>query len=262
MIGNALISTAVAPIHRKSNFTSEMVTQGLMFESLSIRQKKDNWYNVMMDDGYEGWIHTFYLSDSKMHSTNNLILYNRYTPIRSKCSRDSNVLALLSFGTLVPLLEKTSKYYRIQIINGDEGFIPPQSKIVTCSRDFIIHLAYSQIGTPYLWGGKSSFGYDCSGFIQMVLKAAGISVNRDASQQAETEQLEKISMEEAEPGDLIFFSESNLIKHVAFIAGDGKIIHCEGQVKLESIIEGEVGFNNSLGKMYHQVTSIAKLIYS
>ena len=262
MSDQMVISAAVAPVHKEACFTSEMITQGLMWESVSILSKKDNWCRVTMEDGYEGWMHYFYLSEPQIDSQNSLILTNRCTPIRSQRGKDGQILTLLSFGTTVPILEKTSGYCRIQLINGEEAFIPAQQEILKQNRSDIIKLAIYLMGVPYLWGGKSSFGYDCSGFVQMVLKAVGISIPRDTGLQIKTDWLKEISITDTQPGDLVFFFVDNQINHVAFTTGEGKIIHCSGEVKLESIIEGEPGFNSKLAKLDHTFTSISKMVNS
>ena len=256
----AVISTAVAPIHKDPGFSSEMVTQGLMWESVSLNEEQDDWQRVQMDDEYEGWIHNFYLTESSTEFSNSLTITNRIAPVSPQRGKDGSVLAMLSFGTIVPVLEKTSGYSKIQLFNKNTGFIPPQENVTSQKRDIIIKLAKSLIGVPYLWGGKSSFGYDCSGFVQMVLKTAGISIARDTREQSQTEGLEKIPINEAQPGDLIFFSENNRINHVAFSLGSSKIIHCSGEVKIESLNEGEAGFNGALHKLSHTPFSISKLI--
>ena len=262
MSSTMVISTAVAPVHKEASFTSEMITEGLMWESVSILSKKDNWCRVTMEDGYEGWMHYFYLSEPQIDSQNSLILTNRFTPVRTQPDRDGQILTLLSFGTTVPILEKTSGYCRILLMNGEEGFIPAQQEIVQQNRNDIIKLAIYLTGVPYLWGGKTSFGYDCSGFVQMVMKTAGISISRDTGLQIKTDWLEEIPIADTKPGDLVFFSKDNRINHVAFSARKGNIIHCSGEVKLESIIEGEPGFNNTLEKQSHTYTSIAKMVSS
>ena len=262
MSSKIVISTAVAPVYKEASFTSEMITQGLMWESVSILSKKDNWCRVTMEDGYEGWMHYFYLSEPEIDFQNSLILTNRCTPIRNQRGRDSQILTLLSFGTTVPILEKTSGYCRILLMNGEEGFIPAQQEIVQQNRNDIIKLAIYLTGVPYLWGGKSSFGYDCSGFVQMVMKTAGISISRDTGRQIKTDWLEEIPIADTKPGDLVFFSEDNCINHVAFIIGEGKIIHCSGQVKIESIIEGEPGFSKQLNQYEKIAMSIDGLILS
>ena len=231
-----------------------------MWESVTIEEKQDNWQRVQMVDGYEGWVHNFYLTESPAKFTNSLTITNRYAPVCPQRGKNGIVLAMLSFGTIVPVLEKTSSYSKIQLVNSNAGFIPPQENVTSQKRDIIIKLAISLIGVPYLWGGKSSFGYDCSGFVQMVLKTAGISITRDTGEQIQTKGLDKISINEAQPGDLIFFSENNRINHVAFSLGNSKIIHCSGEVKIESLKEGEAGFNSILYQLDNAPFSISKMI--
>jgi len=262
MSDHMVISAAVAPVHSRAAFTSKMITQGLMFESVFILGEQDNWYNIKMEDGYEGWIHHFYVSENHINSQNSIILTDRYTPLRLQRGKDGQIMALLSFGTVVPLIEKTSGYCKIQMINGEEAFIPAQHEMSQQHRSDIVRLVTTLLGVPYLWGGKSSFGFDCSGFVQMVLKTAGIYIKRDSSQQAKDQALEDISKSDASPGDLMFFSENDCINHVAFIAGEGKIIHCSGEVKIQSIIEGEQEFNNNLATLDHTFRSISKALNS
>ena len=260
MIDFMVISTAVAPIHKEPGFSSEMVTQGLMWESVTIGEEEDDWQRIQMDDGYKGWIHNFYLTESPAKFTNSLTITNRYAPVCPQRGKNGIVLAMLSFGTIIPVLEKTSGYSKIQLTNNNAGFIPPQEYVTPEKRDIIIKLAKSLLSVPYLWGGKSSFGYDCSGFVQMVMKTAGISLARDTGEQIQTEGLEEISINEAQPGDLIFFSENNRINHVAFSLGNSKIIHCSGEVKIESLKEGEAGFNSTLHQLDNAPFSISKMI--
>ena len=260
MSRKAVISTAVAPIHKEPGFSSEMLTQGLMWESVTMEEGEDDWQRIQMDDGYKGWIHNFYLTESPAKFTNSLTITNRYAPVCPQRGKNGIVLAMLSFGTIIPVLDTTSGYSKIQLTNNNAGFIPPQEFLTPEKRDIIIKLAKSLLSVPYLWGGKSSFGYDCSGFVQMVMKTAGISLARDTGEQIQTEGLEEISINEAQPGDLIFFSENNRINHVGFSLTGGKIIHCSGEVKIESLNEGESGFNSILNKLAHTTFSISKVI--
>ena len=158
MSRKAVISTAVAPIHKESGFSSEMVTQGLMWESVTIIEEQDDWQRVQMVDGYEGWVHNFYLTESPATFTNSLTITNRIAQVSPHRGKNGSVQVMLSFGTIVPVLEKTSGYSKIQLVNSNAGFIPPQENVTPGKRDIIIKLAKSLIGVPYLWGGKSSFG--------------------------------------------------------------------------------------------------------
>ena len=113
----------VGVVHKEAAFTSEMTTQGLMWETVGILSKKDSWYRVSMEDGYEGWVHHFYLSEPYIKSQSSLTITNRCTPVHSQWGIDRQIMTLLSFGTVVPLIKKTSGYCKIQMINGEDGFI-------------------------------------------------------------------------------------------------------------------------------------------
>lgn len=103
----------------------------------------------------------------------------------------------------------------------------------------LISYAKSFIGTPYLWGGKSSLGFDCSGFVQTIFKMSGINMPRDASQQILREDLSEINYTAIQPGDLLFFIENNNVNHVAIYLGNEEIIHSSGHVKIEKLKENK-----------------------
>ena len=100
--------------------------------------------------------------------------------------------------------------------------------------EFVKQIAHKFLNAPYLWGGKTPFGTDCSGFIQMVYKIAGYRLSRDASEQAlQGNKVE--SLEEALPGDLCFFGTKTKIVHVGLLLADNKIIHASGKVRMDGI---------------------------
>ena len=118
----------------------------------------------------------------------------------------------------------------------------------------LISYAKSLIGIPYLWGGKSSLGFDCSGFVQTVFKMTGINMPRDASQQILRENLYDINYCDAKTGDLLFFMENNYVNHVAIYLGNQEIIHSSGSVKIENLAD-----NDKLYKKMYKVMSIKNL---
>ena len=262
MSRQAVISAAVAPVHKQPAFSSEMITQAMLWENIQIMATNDNWYKICMEDGYDGWIHSFYLQNRDPAPEEYIFVTKRAVPVFHEINKTSSIRALLSFGTYVPMEEHNGAFCKICLPDGRPAYIEFQEQVEVMSREAIIELAISLLGVPYLWGGKSSFGYDCSGFVQMVLKTTGINVQRDTSKQIETKDLKKIHIDVSEPGDLIFFAENNRINHVAFILGEGKIIHCSGQVKIESILEGEQGFSKHLSQYKKAVMSIGGIISS
>ena len=101
------------------------------------------------------------------------------------------------------------------------------------SRESIVYTAMSLIHAPYLWGGRSPFGIDCSGFTQVVFKMNGLQIKRDAYQQVEIGDAYSF-VEEAQPGDLAFFdNEEGRIIHVGIVIGENKIIHASGRVRID-----------------------------
>jgi cell wall-associated NlpC family hydrolase len=114
------------------------------------------------------------------------------------------------------------------------------------------------LNAPYLWGGRTPFGIDCSGFVQMVYKLQGLKLLRDASQQAT--QGEVISLlAEAEQGDLAFFDdEEGNITHVGMIIDSQRIIHCSGRVQIDNL-DHEGIFNVRLQKYTHKLRLIKRI---
>ena len=262
MSRQAVICPAVAPVHKEPVFSSEMISQALMWENVKIQENYQNWHQIKMEDGYDGWIHSFYLLYREPLSVEYTFVTDRYVPIYYEKDNESSIAFLLSYGTYVPIAEDFDDLVKIYLPDGNIGYIDHQKQVEKKSREVIIELATSLLAVPYLWGGKSSFGYDCTGFVQMVLKTAGIHIQRDTSLQIKNKELKKINIDDTEPGDLLFFLENNRTNHVAFLIGDGKIIHCSGEVKVESINEGEPGLSKQLNQYEKIAMSINKLILS
>ena len=123
----------------------------------------------------------------------------------------------------------------------------------------MIKTAFSYLNAPYLWGGKTPFGIDCSGFSQMVYKLNGIQLKRDASQQAK--QGATLSfIEESEPGDLAFFdNKEGAITHVGILLQDHRIIHAHGKVRIDLIDQTGI-YNKEIQNHSHKLRMIKKII--
>ena len=260
MSRKAVISTAVAPVYKEACFSSEMVTQALMWEKVEVLKEEKLWFCIRQADGYEGWIYTFYLLENSESYPNWITLTNPFTPFTSSVDENSED-RLLSFGSRVPVIKEDTQFISIALPDGELGKIPAQNSITIQSREQLIKLAKSLLGTPYIWGGKSSYGFDCSGFVQLVLSAIGVSIARNTGMQVKSQWLHEINMNEAKQGDLVFFAENKQINHVGFSLGEGKIIHCSGEVKIESIIEGDAGFNPWLGQSFFKTFSISEKVF-
>ena len=251
-------SVAVAPMHIQPDFSSEMVSQSLLWEEIKFIQKKDNWNLIRSMDGYEAWMHSSHILKTNIYRDKQLMIFDRYMPIYTKKNTLNSVKSVLSFGTKVPILDEYEDCFRIIFPDEKKAFMMKNTYNKLGNGKNIISLSKLLLGVPYLWGGGSSFGYDCSGFVQSVLKSLNISIARDSSCQKKDGRL--FEVKDVRPGDLIFFYEAEKINHVGFVIDENRIIHCSGEVKIESLKLHDDNFNKELFEKKHMVMSIKNLL--
>ncbi|HXP49088.1 MAG TPA: C40 family peptidase, partial [Bacteroidia bacterium] len=211
-----------------------MVTQLLFGEYFEILEIHKNWLRIRSGlDGYEGWI------DVKQCL---LISRETYQSLKKQTpSYVADILGVLtdeidniSFPVTIGSLLHFSKGKEISIEKRKFAYqgntMAPSGKV---KREKLVEDAFTFLNSPYLWGGRTPMGIDCSGFTQMVYRLNGINLKRDASQQVE--QGEALSFpEEAKAGDLAFFdNEEGAITHVGIILENGQIIHASGKVHVD-----------------------------
>ena len=260
-----IVLSSVASIYSKPSFKSELITQALFWEKLTILDSKDNWYKVKQRDNYVGWLHSFYITDSLVYDNNEFLrdLKNWYW-VKDKflyLKLENGVDFLVSFGSLVPCLVKREKLF---IIFPDNTELAVNKNALINFKDKqdykkMVSYASSQLlGIPYLWGGKSSFGFDCSGLIQAIINVANINscnvkksfLPRDASKQAESNVLIE-NKEEPNKGDVIFFKTKNIIDHVGIYINNIDFIHSSSYVKVNSISRRSRYYSSKLkNKLY------------
>ncbi|NOR88170.1 MAG: hydrolase Nlp/P60, partial [Bacteroidales bacterium] len=160
------------------------------------------------------------------------------------------------------MIPPACSFKEMRDINDDSFVISANSNLYSfepSNRDGIVEMTELFINAPYLWGGKTPFGVDCSGLTQSVYKMAGIQLKRDASQQATQGEVLNF-LEEALPGDLAFFdNEEGHITHVGIILADNEIIHASGKVRIDKIDHQGI-YNIELGKYTHQLRLIKRML--
>ncbi|TXE11782.1 NlpC/P60 family protein [Seonamhaeicola algicola] len=245
-----ICSLSVVPLRNEPADTSELVTQVLYGDFFKVLEQRKYWSKIRLDfDAYEGWI------DNKQYIE---ILEENYKQLQDsplKLSLDLVEFIQDTNNQLHPIL-LGSCLSGLQLLNHTYDGNTTQGQI---AKENIITTAFSYLNAPYLWGGKTPFGIDCSGFTQMVYKLNGYKLLRDASQQAT--QGEALSfIEESEPGDLAFFDNNEgIITHVGIIMKDNYIIHAHGKVRIDRLDHSGI-YNVDKRTHTHKLRVIKKII--
>jgi hypothetical protein len=174
------------------------------------------------------------------------------------CLKNGYSNFLIVAGSSLPFYRASNNSFRI----GSESFIIQGDKIVSAKkniRSILIENALKYFNSPYLWGGRSPFGVDCSGFAQILYKMIGIQIPRDAHAQALIGEYLTF-VEEALPGDLAFFdNEDGKIVHVGIVWEKNKIIHSSGKVRIDNIDHFGI-FNIDTKRYSHQMRLMRRII--
>jgi len=252
-----ICNLSIIPLRIDPSDASEMVSQVLFGEHFKVLEMRKNWSKIRLAfDNYEGWIDNkqfeeitedIYFEINESHTCLTAELIDFTTDENQNFLTIPIGSSLPFYNTQNLVINHTNYHY--------EGEIYNQLK----PKNSIIEIAYKYLNTPYLWGGKTPFGIDCSGFTQMVYKLCGYKLLRDASQQAT--QGEVLSfIEESEPGDLAFFDNNEgLITHVGIIMNDNYIIHAHGKVRIDRLDHSGI-FNVDTHRHTHKLRVIKKII--
>jgi len=245
-----ICNLSIIPLRLEPSDKSELVSQVLYGEHFKVLEQRKSWSKIRIAfDNYEGWI------DRKQFLEISEGDYKSLQDVKPRLSNDLVEFVQDGNNELYPISLGSSLNGLLLCNHSFDG----NSVKDECNKGDIIKTAFLYLNAPYLWGGKSPFGIDCSGFTQMVYKLCGYKLLRDASQQAT--QGEALSfIEESEPGDLAFFdnAEGDIV-HVGIIMEDNYIIHAHGKVRIDRI--DHTGIYNSNKKTYtHKLRVIKKIV--
>jgi hypothetical protein len=245
-----LCNLSVVALRSEASDTSELISQVLYGEHFKVLEHRKSWSRIRLGfDKYEGWI------DNKQFQFIEELEYKALHKSEPLMAMDLVDFITTQKQHLHPILLGSTLNGLSYLEHTFEG----TARVGQNNKSKLIETALLYLNTPYLWGGKTPFGIDCSGFVQMVYKLNGFSILRDASQQAS--QGDALSfIEESEPGDLAFFdnNEGDII-HVGIIMEDHQIIHAHGKVRIDLLDQSGI-YNVDTKTHSHKLRVIKKII--
>ncbi len=257
-------SIAKIPVRTKPAHQSEMSNEIIFGESYTIIDEQSDWLLVRSGwDAYQGWISRGSHTPISQKDFNDLFVRPEVfctAPFQSAFLSSSADSLYLSAGSRLPFFNEGSRQFRINDVIYTLSHDATYSGIIDKNiRSSVIETAGRLINTPYLWGGKSSFGTDCSGFVQTVLRIHGINIPRDSPEQSGQGSAVQ-SPDNSRTGDLAFFhNEEGKIVHVGFVAPQGLILHASGKVRMDRLDHKGI-YNAEMGKYSHRLSLIKDLI--
>ena len=218
--------------------SADVVSQAILGSNVATLDKKGKWVKVQTADEYAGWVEKKALRDRKSGpyaaSGDTVQVTSLFANVYQETSVTTHApLLTLPFESRLEVIghgtNDNGRWLQIRLPDTHTGWI--QSGDVTANPKILtipesIDLAKRFLGIPYLWGGRSSFGYDCSGFTQMLVRSRGIYMPRDADIQASWSGVVEIDRKDLQAGDLLFFGSSpQKITHTGMYIGNGEFIH-------------------------------------
>ncbi|MEB8347170.1 C40 family peptidase [Flavobacteriaceae bacterium KMM 6898] len=242
---------SIVPLRATADNVSEMVTQLLYGDHFKVLEHRKNWSKIRIAfDTTEGWVSNsqfLIISEEAYQQADTNKAIQNTSDLVAFVSTDTDMLIPIVIGSTVQNIDLTTHHFEGNFIGGIK------------EKGTLLDTALLYLNTPYLWGGKTPFGIDASGFTQMVYKINGYQLLRTSAQQAS--QGEPLSfIEESEAGDLAFFDNNEgVIDHVGIIMKNNYVIHVHGKVRIDRIDHTGI-FNAETRSYTHQLRVIKKII--
>jgi hypothetical protein len=261
MMQIAIVKIPLIPIRIAPSEKSEMTDQLLFGDSFHILEEKADWlYINTSPNNYKGWINSpknYKLIPETAYQTLHKKKHICTQPLTTIESITQNSYLTVPGGSCLYNYDKQEKSAKI----ADEqymihGVIDEEQEL---TRTFITETALPYLNAPYVWGGKTILGIDCSGLTQIIYRMAGVEIPRDSSEQVQKGTTVNF-LAEAKPGDLAFFDNAEgIITHVGILLENNKIIHASGRVRIDPIDHQGI-FNQEQNKYTHKLRVIKNMI--
>lgn len=259
--GMALVSVSVTDMKKSPDYQSETVSQAMMGTPVEVTGKESYWYSIVTPEGYSGWTteqNIALLTEEAMEQwrqAERLIVRDYFALVTMAPADGAEVLSDCVMGNILVQDNTPEKngFTPVMLPDGRKGYVPSESvaslskwmeAVAEPSGEDIVATARQFLGFPYLWGGLSPKGMDCSGLVKLSYFLNGIILLRDASQQIDTGEALDFSdvRNNLHPGDLVFFGRSatdtrgRSVSHVGICMGDGMMIHSSLRVRVNSLL--------------------------
>ena len=250
---------SIVPLRADANDKSELVTQLLFGDHYEVTEYTTDkkWIKIRINfDLFDGWI------DAKQHHSVSHEYFDYLNRAEFKITTDVTASILYNKSPQIILMGSMIPISSFELFKMEEQFaFNGEAKNLGQKREFefLRNVAVKYLNAPYLWGGKSPFGIDCSGLVQMVFKICGYRLFRNSWQQSNQGKSFK-NIEQSKPGDLVFFKNSEeKVNHVGILLEEDKIIHASGRVRIDHL--NEEGILNLETKIYsHQFSHIRRIL--
>jgi len=233
-----VVSRPVANMYKSATADSEVTSQVLYGTGVRSLEKQGDWINIRTADGYSGWIASADVNATNSSSRASGGKLVRVTALSANVYREPDVtehaaVLRLPWESILEVAADSPKddarWLKVRLVDGQTAWVQHgdvEEKGVPLSIEETLRVARRFLGATYTWGGTSSFGFDCSGFTQMLVRQRGIEMPRDADLQAGWSGVMSVDRKDLQPGDLLFFgSNASRITHTGMYLGHGEFIH-------------------------------------
>lgn len=233
---SAVVVRPVANMHSAASEEADVVSQAIYGSNVVCLEEKGAWVKVRTPDEYTGWMPAAWLRRGPAYATGERVA--QVESLFANLYREPNVtrhqpVLTVPYETRLEVVAEPEKdqgrWIQLRLVDERPAWVQRGDITLNAGRmsiEAVIALSKRFLGLPYLWGGTSSFGYDCSGFVQMLCRKRGVIIPRDAAPQARWEGVAPVQRADLKPGDLLYFGGSlEKISHTGMYIGDGQFIN-------------------------------------